>query len=352
MPRLLRLVLMCTFVSSIVSRVAGAEPDTDKKRLEVDGRLFVRDALVRSDTGGTWFNELEISSARLRANYKPAKGVKTSVELEFKNNRAELKDVYMRYQRGSWRVEVGRFKRPISIIALESAWRLPVVERGLVSENLPDAAGVNVPTPFSGRSEGATVRYRDKLAKTRVTVTAAVMNSKLPGNADRTNLLQDGYLRAEVRPIKWLELAVGGGYLARTNRVDGPIDHVFVSTADVFIDRRWIHAWAEVFYGRSPFFVFPQTLATGHVRAARLLVAPRLYRSKRAVRWVDVYALVNAMDLSSRASNDWAWEAGGGVAVRFDHDWRLQLQALRREAGANFVLDPAYVAYLQLGSVF
>ena|GEM_PF-5853265 len=344
---------MCMFVSSIVSRAAGAEPDKGKNdKLDIDGRLFVRDSLTRADTGGTWFNELAVSSARVQARYRPADGVRTQIELEFADKRAELKDVFMRYQRGSVRVQVGRFKRPISVMALESAWRLPVVERGVVTEKLDNAAGVSVPTPFAGRSEGISARYRTELNKTRLTITAAAMNSKLPGDFDRTNLFRDGYLRAEVRPVKWLELAAGGGYVARTNQVGGAIDQVFVSSADVFVKRKWLRAWAELFYGRSPFFVFPRSVAVGHVKAARLLVAPRLYRSKRALRWLDVFAQVDAIDLSSRLDNDWAWEAGGGISARLEHRWRLQVQALRREAAAGFVLDPAYVAYVQLGSVF
>ncbi|MEM9487999.1 MAG: hypothetical protein AAGC55_02580, partial [Myxococcota bacterium] len=124
-------------------RRARAEPD-DKAAdrdptVRLKGRVFFRNTVVRPDrlnavTETGWVNQLAVSSARLGVKARQRDlGLEIEVDSELSDGEIELRDSYVRLSPRRWlRIQAGRFKRPISAVALASKWQLPVLERGLI----------------------------------------------------------------------------------------------------------------------------------------------------------------------------------------------------------------------------
>lgn len=356
---------MVFVVAALYANRAQANPDEATRgtptpsTVEVHGRVFVRDTLQRVDVSqARWQNSYALDSARLEADYSAGKTLKATVEAELRRDRVRLRDVFVRVRAtATLRFQVGRFKRPISAIALESAWRLPVVERGLLNDELV-AAPYEVQLPFSGRAEGALVRYRPKLSR-RVTVIAAVMNSRLPERDDGAdafdptlNLLRDGYLRGEIELVDGVELAAGASWTGRLASDMGAVDQVWGGNVDVTWKHPWLRLWLELFYGQTPYIDPATGRAHGRVRAGRLLVAPRWNRPAGWMRRVELFGFGSAMDLSDQMSRDWAVELGGGATIYPHKRYRLQAHYSRRIAGLAYPSAGIDILYLQLGSAF
>jgi hypothetical protein len=330
----------------------SAHPDWT---LELGGRVFVRDTLSRVDVGDSvWRHDRDIDQARLSAVYD-RKRLRLAVEVDFAGDHARLKDTYIRVRPVRWlRVQAGRFKVPMSFIGLESKWRLPSVERGLLGELELDDRDL----PFAGaRADGVAVELRPKVALSP-RLTLAAFQSPLAGGMaplDPTEeVTQDVYLRGEIEPIDGLHVAAAGALVGYDEQLGQPdtFRHVALGSVELHLDARHLRAWLEGFAGES-FSYQPDGSSSGRFVAARALVSPRLRRPLPGLFRLEPYAGASLFDPTDDVDGDRASEIVAGVNVAFSRHWRVQLEVAERIAqGQNAPVADTTLVRLQMGAAF
>jgi len=338
---------------------ANASGDSHAKArsdLKVKGRVFAREETTTLRVAGErqWRHEQRVDSARVGIDYRRASYLRVEVEADFAGGELDLKDAYVRVEPvDPLRVQAGRFKRPMSVIGLESKWELPSTERGLLASLEVDGQDL----PFSGgRGEGVSLRFApDVAAKPRFT--AALMQNPLgagtAGLDASENFAQDVYVRGEVRPVSDLTLASSAAVIAYLREVGNPDS--FRHAPIVSLEARWdgdhVRTWAEGFIGRSPFAAVGAP-ARGTFWATRALVAPRIEREGWPKR-IEPFVLASLFDPSSSGTGDRNSEIGGGINLGFTKFWRLQVDAAHRFAhGDRASAIEATVIRAQLGARF
>ena len=317
----------------------GPEPKKKKKDAKEEGltlsaRVFVRNTSSKAVVSGAeWRNAFDVSSARANVDFRKYGWLRGSLEVEFSENDLELKDVFLRTRvYPGVTIKVGNFKRPISPIALESIWTLPVIERGLLARRVQTANYI-VPLNLGGRSQGAMVTYEQKTG-VRPKIDVGLFNANLPtrssGGAELAdqadNLLRDVYMRGQIEPIDGF--TVGGTLVAFTQaRFPDRLKTRVLGSLDVTLDTHNFRAWLEGFAGRTPFF--DGTESIGGLLALRVLLAARLHRPTPWLRLVEPYAVVSALDPTDEKQDNQATELGGGVVAYFKKNFRLQLEYSR-----------------------
>ncbi len=160
------------------------------------GRVFAR---VSADEREQYARSLSIASARVGLAASLSH-VEAEVTADL-SSKSLLKDAFVRVADGKKRLRLygGQFKAPFLARELESAWRLPVIHRGLVADYLEDTHNLG------GRRLGLMGEVSLKEAwKLRVS------GGVFQGNKDEDTGLrasEDAALRASVRPFKALTLA-------------------------------------------------------------------------------------------------------------------------------------------------
>lgn len=318
---------------------------------EVSGRLFVRESYSTLEILGDRVHRHErvVDSARVQLDYRRKDYLRAVVEVDFDGGDADLKDGYIRLEPGAGlRLQAGRFKQPMSVIALDSKWDLPATERGLLATLEVDGEDL----PFSGgRGVGVSSRYRAP-GDWKPTVTAALFQHPLGrprGGLDASEeLAQDAYLRLEIEPIEGLELATSLallGYLARPGELDS-FAHAPIVSLESYLEFEAIQVWAEAYLGDSLF-------AEGApFWAARTIASPGFERRCWPKR-IEPFASASIFDPDVGSSGDRNSELGGGVNLAFTKYLRLTADVFRR-----FAEGPAAPAIagtdvrLQLGARF
>lgn len=173
---------------------AGLDEKAAEKygHIEIHGRVFARATLStrevvgsRASTPRVRVNALDLSlpSARLGFDYQsPLKWLAASLEAEL-TDRSAIKDGFVRARKRFVTVKAGQFKMPISALTLESAFSLPMVDRGLLHDYVTDDLQVG------GRRIGVSVEVHDRDAETGLRPTLTV--GAFQGSARD----QDGNLR-------------------------------------------------------------------------------------------------------------------------------------------------------------
>ncbi|HWM88767.1 MAG TPA: hypothetical protein VNO33_23110 [Kofleriaceae bacterium] len=340
---------------------APAEPDAKPAEaarewtLELGGRVFLRDTVSRVDVGDRiWRHDRAIDQARVSADYD-RKRLRLAIEVDFAGGDADLKDTYIRVTPlDGLRLQAGRFKVPMSFLGMESKWRLPSTERGLLSELDPDDRDL----PFTGeRADGIAVQLRPAIAL-EPRFTAAAFQSPLAGGLSPIDaseeLTQDLYLRAEIEPVRDIHLAAGFamvGYHEQLGEADS-FRHVPIASLELHADTRHVRAWIEGFAGES-FFYQPDGGSSGRFVAARALVSPRFRRPFPAVFRVEPYAGASLLEPTDDRDQDRVSEIVAGVNVAFSRYLRLQIEGAQRvaEGGESAVADTTLFR-IQLGASF
>ncbi len=342
----------------------------DEPRFKLKGRVFVRDTIVQEG----WENRLAITSARLGANYRDrARGLRGEVDIELSEGKAEIRDAYIGVRAGrKVYVQAGRFKRPISAIAMTSRWDLPVIERGYVNDlALPnERSGEPDVLPLSGRVIGVSARLRDRSLPAKPTLTVGVFRSPVHaqvatsvgfGNREPVGWGQgfpeDLYSRLQVEPIKGVEVGVSFGWL-RQLEIAGTRDsfrHGYVSGVDLVIDEPFgdgvpVQAWLEGFVGDSPFHFAPTLEAQGRFMAARAIVAVRLRLAPGLI--LEPYVTGQILDASGELDEDRITQGGGGINVKIAKSWRIQTAVDHASVDRRFLYDSSTQLLVQLGAVF
>jgi hypothetical protein len=332
---------------------------SDRGHVEVGGRLFVRGTLSKVSTGvAPWVEDFEISSARLQVDYRRKKHLKVSIEAELSDEEVELRDVYMRLRPvPELRVVLGKFKRPLSPIALESAWRLPQVERGVLHEDVETAKN-RFPLRIGRRSEGAMIDWRPEVALEPELV-VAVMRSELARpndpldpdlyDKDEVDLFRDVFVRGQIEPVK--DITVGGtvGYVKRVKAMND-VDQVALGSLDATYDGHNVRVWVEGFISRTPYIGDFDTRARGMMVAGRGLLAVRFRRPVSWLRRVEPFLGAGSLELSTQIDRTRVNQISTGVSLEGAKDWRVQLEYART---SDYALSAAVsYFYAQLGAAF
>jgi hypothetical protein len=180
-------------------------PETPRKQtvqlalpleVELHGHLYIG---MAADAREDWARQLGMRSARLGIEAR-LHGVVTVVEADLVAD-SPIEDAFVRLD-GPYatRLQAGRFKAPFSTRRLESSWRLPLVDRGIVDDYLVRR------NDLGGRRLGATGAVRPWSGRLEL-VAGAFVADKDVIDGERA---EDFAARVAVRPWKALEVGATG----------------------------------------------------------------------------------------------------------------------------------------------
>jgi hypothetical protein len=344
----------------------------DEDELDIEGRVFVRSTLSRVDISSgddPFLHDLAIASARLTADYRRGKTFKVVIEAELADNDLDLKDVFVRARlKKDLHLVAGQFKKPISPIALESSWRLPTIERGLLGDL--DSASTpprsSVPLPFGGRGIGVGAEM-DLEGGVPIQLTAAVFEHSIidPDPIDMGEAMPfDPFLRGRIEPAP--EVRFGATVALVTHRnSDGNhdpegVDHAPLGSLDAEVERGPVKVWLETFLGGSTIYEAPTSptsddFAQGTMYGARGLVALRVDDLAPWLLRLEPFVAGSFIDPHLSDDADHGLQGATGVALLFHERLRFQVEA----EGTKISDDSSalgqvsrFVLYTQLGGVF
>ncbi|WP_375766441.1 hypothetical protein NR798_32785 [Archangium gephyra] len=171
------------------------DEETKGLRVVPFGRVFAR---VSADEREQYARSLSIASARVGlAASLPHVEAEVTADL---SSKSLLKDAFVRVADGKKRLRLygGQFKAPFLARELESAWRLPVIRRGLVADYLEDTHNLG------GRRLGLMGEVSLKDAWKLKVSGGVFQGTKDEDTGIRAS--EDAALRASVRPFKVLTL--------------------------------------------------------------------------------------------------------------------------------------------------
>ncbi|WP_242346869.1 OprO/OprP family phosphate-selective porin [Anaeromyxobacter terrae] len=163
--------------------------------VEVHGRLYMG---VAADERDDWTRRLDMTSARISVEAR-LPGVLTVLEADVAS-KTPIKDAFARLDGPfATRLQAGRFKAPFSARQLESSWKLPLVDRGLVNGYLVKD------NELGGRRLGATAGVRPWSGRLELVGGVFVGERSAFGGQNKA---QDLAARASAHPWKPFELGV------------------------------------------------------------------------------------------------------------------------------------------------
>lgn len=176
-------------------------------QVEVHGQVFFG---VSADARQGWERDVALDRARIEVRGR-LRELLTVIEADV-SSKKPLKDAFVRLDGpATTRLTAGQFKAPFLERETESAWNLPLVDRGLVDDYVVDrnALGgrrlgvVGAVRPFDGALE----------------VSGGVFQGTELGDAPRR---EDYVARVAARPWRWLEAGTSG---YRAGAAEGPLRH-------------------------------------------------------------------------------------------------------------------------------
>ena len=357
------------------SEKGEAKDDEPADELDLEGRVFVRSTLSRLDIEAfddePVLHDLSLASARLTADYKMGKRFKVVVEAELSNNDLDLKDVFVRTRLAEdVNLTAGQFKKPISPIALESSWRLPLVERGLLGDldSRTTAPDSSVPLPFGGRGIGAAVEA-DLDAPLAPRLTAAIFQHSIIDTEIidlREALPLDPFLRVRIEPVREMRFGATFAVITHRNRritSSEGIDHAPLGSLDAEVERGPVKVWLETFLGGSTVYDRPACgscpideagIARGTMIGARALAAVRIDGLAAWLRRLEPFLAGSYVDPHLDVDGDHAYQAATGVSLLLHERLRLQteIEVTRTSDDPLLMQASRTVLYTQLGAVF
>jgi hypothetical protein len=335
---------------------AAKKSENEEREFKLKGRVFVRDTI--SSNG--WTNQLELASARAGVLYRDrAYGLRVEVEAELSGNNAEVRDAYLRLDPNKHlRVQVGRFKRPISAIALTSRWDLPVIERGYLNDLAVTFGFSQDELPLSGRFIGAATTLRDTELPGRpeliIGVFRSAVHDQLAGSAlDWSKQFpEDVFSRLEVEPAPGFKLATSLAWVGQLETAgdQSTFRHGFVSSLDAVVEVGMFRGWFEAFTGTSTLHLTTDGRALGRFQAARAIASGRLPVTDTI--YVEPYAMFQYLDGSSELDDDRIIQGGGGINLGVGEGWRLQTAVDRASVDRLLLYASTTLFQVQLATVF
>ncbi len=329
------------------------------RRVELGGRLYFRGTLSRVDLeardNDPWIQDVDVTSARLTADYRRKKLLRVMVEVEVAGGDASLKDGYIQVRPiPELTLKGGRFKRPMSAIALEASWRLPMVERGLLNELEPTTAAE---LPFGGRGDGAEIEYELASVAMKPTVTVALFEHAIDGSVIDVSehFALDPYARLSLSPARDIDIGLSAALVTHQKRFNDTesINHAALVGVDVEAELGPVKAWIEGFFGHSTVYAEDGT-TRGNMWAARAVLWWRSYDVAPWLERVGPFAAASLFDPSTAVDDDRGRQVSGGVAAKLDKALRLQLEVEQTWIDdVDLLLTSDRLAfYLQLGASF
>ncbi|MFO7177876.1 MAG: hypothetical protein DIU78_004165 [Pseudomonadota bacterium] len=311
-------------------------------RIHVTGELLHR-PLVAGAEGDATSLDLAVPTARVSARYT-APFEWLTAELEFDIADRRMKDGYIRARNRHLSAQAGQFKVPISGIAMESGWDLPLVRRGMIHDLLLDWLDV------AGRLPGVLFGVRGRGGiKPQLQVGAfqgqVQVDPIVPGDRD-TDLIEAMNLEAQSYVARFeVELADIDFGLSYQHRVGSPglgqTEHYPTAGFDAMVNETFdtggLRLWLDVLAGESFYEVAGKTSPGDPLFAtARLLVAYRFGGVVPDAFYVEPYAMGGVFEPDFDVSNDFAWEVAVGVNVGAWDRARVSLQGEALRASRNF----------------
>ncbi len=323
------------------------DKDKNKSKVKLSGRVLVGTTTTRQVAGDLvfWRSKQELNSARVGLEYKYSKDLKGVIKLEAGSGKASIRDGYLRLRLASGlKLQAGRYKRPISSIALAGKSDLPAIERGLL-----DALEL----PFTGgRGQGIGVTYKFA-SPLKPSVSLSIFQDEV--HADTLDasekFAQDVYVRVSFEPIKDLSVSSSFAWMGyqREPTVQDSYRHGPMGSLELAYEGPALRAWVEGFTGRNitPLLDAP---SEGRFLAIRGIVAPRFATGvpRRLVPFVGA----SFYDRKSSVSKDADIEGQVGVSVEFTKVWRIQLEVSHILPGEVSTAIEGTAFRLQLGAKF
>ena len=323
--------------------------------LRFSGRVFVRDTVSSFPVAGVrvWNHDRSIDSARLNAKYRQGKALRLKLSIEFAGGDASLKDTYARVRPAKgFYIQAGRFRRPISFVDNDSRATLPSQERGLLSDVAPTG---NDPEFLGDRGDGVMLSYRLPTS-TKLRVSAAAFANDFDANGvgldASEQVVQDGYLRGELRLAKVWHLATTAAWIGSLSRVGDTSSyrHTPLVSFEFFLRGSKLRLWLEGFVGDSLFEV--RQVIGGRFWAMRTLVG-RKWRLWTGRHDIEPFIRATLFDPSTNQSGDRNSELAAGVSLWFSERWRIQLDYDHRFShGDASLVASGSIARLQLAAKF
>ncbi len=310
----------------------GSEGEA-KRELTFKGRIFMRGTWQRLD-GTIPYDSLDLSvpTARVGLRARVSKALALTLEADLAGKPA-MKDGYIQGRWKPFTLRAGQFKMPISAIALDSLWTLPIARRGLINSILVDQMQI------AGRRPGATAQLRfGGLLDPRFTAGAfqsSVWDGKKSfdlakgASASTQNLV----VRADITPgpvdagvsVEWRTFPDENGVFQR----------YWTASVDAKLDWRGLRIWAEGFTGAT-FLVAPTTGSVSSTfLAGRTIVAWRFGGADKGGFYLEPFAAFGVLDPDRENSADAIIEAVVGINIGQWQRARLTLQGEIVRAGDN-----------------
>jgi hypothetical protein len=292
--------------------------------VEVHGRLF---AGIGADERDGWTRRLDLDSARIEIAAR-LPGVLTVLEADVASQ-TPIKDAFARIDGPfATRLQAGRFKAPFSARQLESSWKLPLVDRGLVD------GYVVKDNELGGRRLGATAAVRPWKGRLEVAGGVFAGERNAFGGEHRA---QDLAAHVVGRPWKPLELGVTG-YRAGSSEALVPV--TYAASAYAQLSRGPIDAALEGFAGK---------VAAGDFTAATALVGWKV--GAGGARRLRVTPIAGGEVLELRgASGGVGYSATIGAVLSWAEGLKVKLQGERaRRPGED---TPGNALAMQLATRF
>lgn len=312
---------------------------------------------MRGDAGG-WDKRYALSRARLSVTLRYRDLLRATIEPDFAGaacarsgslcEEADLSDVFLDFRPfEGFDLRAGQAKTPYGLFETVSAWRLPSVRRGLVSEIVTDRLG------FGGRRFGARARARARGLPTKPSLELGTYVD-LGGQSD-----EDVASRIGVRPFKGAALELAG-YLRAHASSDG--DHGAASTLGFAYDRKRSFVLVDVTLGRARLLRIDgvETGRDSTFVAGRLLFArafPLGGKGEQALpgawQWrdaeVEPYIAIDGLDPNIRDTDDRGGSFRAGVNLYYLRAFRISGELERRVGQVGFVSPRETLLSLLLG---
>jgi hypothetical protein len=290
--------------------------------------------------------DVALDGARFSLLYQaPAPWLQAEIELEVADpDQAELRDVYVLAEGHGLSAKAGNFKPPVSAIELESAWTLPLADRGFVNDLLEDWLAVG------GRGPGVQLAYehRDGI-EPQLTLGAfqGLVLIEQVGDDRDTELIEDAHLDAQ----SWfaraqVELGKVDVGVFFTHRVGSPAPlrtrHYPLVGADVVYDQELgefgLRAWLDAHYGESWYEHSnkPDSEGAPWFLALRAVLAARWGGLSDDERYAELYLSLGQLDPDLEVTSDWAHELAVGLNLGLWDRARLTLEGHLSDTQRNF----------------
>jgi len=290
--------------------------------------------------------DIALDSARFSLLYQaPAPWLQAELEIEIADpDQAELKDAYILADGGPPSAKAGNFKPPTSAIELESAWKLPVADRGFIHDLLEGWLAA------SGRRPGIQLAYEHDDGIEPALIVGAFQGSVLIeqiGDDRDLELIEEANLDAQTWVAR-AQVELGkvdvGVFFAQRVGSPAPLQtqHYPLTGADITFDEEFgelgLRAWVDAHLGESWYAHASKSAEEGEpwFLALRAILAARYGGTSDDTFYAELHVSLGMLDPDLDVTADWAHELATGFNVGLWDRARLTLEGYLHDTSRNF----------------